>query len=215
MHQALIFLHCITMAFVFGNGGNIYTPIRSIDHMRPVLASLQDLPFNVRRRRSQNMNIRGNVGIIRVSNTGQQDSLNIAITLFEKSNFRVKSILSVKNLEIEDALTNMLIDPNIHIIVCIGGTGISKTDITIETVKSVFHKEINGFGELFRHLTHTKWNHLVTNIGIIAMDTRCTAGIANNKLIFAIPGSPDATTLAIKELIIPGAPTLLGQLLKE
>lgn len=203
------------MVFVFGNDGNIYTPIRSIDTMRPTLASLQDLPLNVRRRRAQNRNIRGNVGIIGLSNTGQTDSLKIAIPLFEKSNFRVKRILAIKNHEIGDAMNDMLIDPTIHIIVCIGGTGISKSDITIETVKILFQKELTGFGELFRQLTHTKWNHLIKNIGILAMDTRSIAGVANNKLIFAIPGSPDATTLAIKELIIPGVPTLLGQLMKE
>lgn len=177
--------------------------------------SENDLPLNIRNKRIQNMRLRGNVGILRLSDTGQTDSTKIAITLLKRARFRVTHMISVKNLEIEGPLTYMLNHPTIHIIICIGGTGVSNTDITIETVKPLFQKELIGFGELFRYLTYIKWNHLKHKIGIMSMSTRTTAGVANNKLLFAIPGSPDATELAIKEIIIPGSPTLLGQLRKN
>jgi len=124
-------------------------------------------------------------------------------------------VISINNFDIEEALKNMLTNPNVNIIICIGGTGISKTDITIEVVKSVLQKELDGFGELFRYFTHKKWKHLIKDIGILSIDTRATAGVVNNKIIFAIPGSPDATELAIKEIIIQAIPTLLGQLKKD
>lgn len=177
--------------------------------------SLQNLPVNIITRRSQNIKLRDNVGIIRISDSRQIDSVKIATDLLEEAGFKVASVISINNIDIEEALKNMLINPNVNIIICIGGTGISKTDITIEVVKSVFQKELDGFGELFRYLTHKKWKHFITDVGIMSIDTRTTAGVANNKLIFVIPGSPDATELAIKEIIIPGTPTLLGQLQKE
>ena len=173
------------------------------------------MPVNISTRRSQNVKIRDNMGIIRVSNSRQTDSVKIATELLEEAGFKITNVIYINNLEIEEALKNMLINPNVNIIICIGGTGISKTDITIEIVKSIFQKEIDGFGELFRYLTHEKWKHLITDLGILSVDTRTTAGVANNKLIFAIPGSPDATELAIKEIIIPGTPSLLGQLQKD
>lgn len=178
-------------------------------------ATLQDLPDNISTRRSQNVKIRDNVGIIRVSNSRQTDSVKIATDLLEETGFKVTSVVSINNLEIEEALKNMLINPNVKIIICIGGTGISKTDTTIEVVKSIFQKELDGFGELFRYLTYKKWKHFIPDLGILSIDTRITAGVSNNKLIFAIPGSPDATKLAIKEIIIPATPTLLGQLQKD
>jgi len=186
-----------------------------VKYIKNKKASLQDLPVNISTRRSQNIKIRDNVGIIRVSNSRQTDSVKIATKLLEDAGFKVTIAISINSHEIEEAFKNMLINTNVNIIICIGGTGISKTDITIEVIKSVLQKEIDGFGELFRYLTHMKWKHLTTDLGILSIDTRTTAGVANNKLIFAIPGSPDATELAIKEIIIPGTPSLLGQLQKD
>lgn len=37
-----------------------------------------------------------------------------------------------------------------EIIISTGGTGIGKRDITIETIKPLFKKELNGFGEIGR-----------------------------------------------------------------
>lgn len=186
-----------------------------VKYIKNKKASLQDLPVNISTRRSQNVKIRDNVGIIRISNSRQTDSVKIATDLLEESGFKVTSAISINNHEIEEVLKNMLINTNVNIIICIGGTGISKTDITIEVVKSVLQKEIDGFGELFRYLTYKKWKHLIMELGLLSIDTLTTAGVANNKLIFAIPGSPDATELAVKEIIIPAVPTLLGQLQKD
>jgi molybdenum cofactor biosynthesis protein B len=181
----------------------------------PALAPLPILPLNVVTRRTQNMQIRDTVGIICVSNSGQTVSFNLAKELFERAGFPVTSAVSIHSADTEDTLKTMLINPNVNIIVCIGGTGISKTDTTVDIVKTLIQQELDGFGELFRYLTYTKWKHVIKDIGILALDSRATAGVANHKLIFAIPGSPEATELAIKELIIPGTPCLLGQLQKE
>lgn len=177
--------------------------------------SLQDLPTNVTKRRTQTINLRDTVGIIVTSNTDRIESGTIAASLLKNAGFEVKDLIVVKNLDIDEALKNMLLDPKLSTILCIGGTGISKSDITVEAVEKIIQRHLPGFGELFRFLTYKKWKHLKEKIGILALDTRAMAGVVNNKIIFVIPGSPEATELAVKELIIPGLPTLLGQLRKE
>jgi molybdenum cofactor biosynthesis protein B len=71
-----------------------------------------------------------------------------------------------------------------------GGTGVSIRDITIETVRPFFEKELPGFGELLRRVSYDE-------IGSAAMLTRATAGVARGKLLVCMPGSPGAVKTAL------------------
>lgn len=82
------------------------------------------------------------------------------------------------------------------IIVC-GGTGVSLTDVTIETVRPMLIKTLPGFGELFRRLSYDE-------IGSAAIMTRALAGVTDQgKVVFCIPGSPQAVKLVMTKLILP------------
>jgi molybdenum cofactor biosynthesis protein B len=82
------------------------------------------------------------------------------------------------------------------IIVC-GGTGVSITDVTIETVRPLMIKTLPGFGELFRKLSYDE-------IGSAAIMTRALAGVTDQgKAVFCIPGSPQAVKLVMTKLILP------------
>ena len=72
-----------------------------------------------------------------------------------------------------------------------GGTGVSSRDITIETVRPYFEKELPGFGELLRRVSHEE-------VGSAAMLTRATAGITSGKLLVCMPGSPNAVKTALE-----------------
>lgn len=72
-----------------------------------------------------------------------------------------------------------------------GGTGVSKRDITIETVRPYFEKELPGFGELLRRASYL-------GVGSAAILTRATAGVARGKLLVCMPGSPDAVKTALQ-----------------
>ena len=72
-----------------------------------------------------------------------------------------------------------------------GGTGLSPRDITVETIRPFFEKELEGFGEMVRRLGFEE-------IGPSAILTRATAGVASGKLIVCMPGSPDAVRTAMK-----------------
>ncbi len=81
------------------------------------------------------------------------------------------------------------------IIISTGGTGLSPSDVTIEAVTPFFEKDMPGFGELFRYKS-------LEQIGNSVMLTRAVAGVARGKVIFCLPGSPNAVKLAL-ELILP------------
>jgi molybdenum cofactor biosynthesis protein B len=83
-----------------------------------------------------------------------------------------------------------------------GGTGISPSDVTIETITPLFEKELHGFGEVFRWLSYQA-------IGSAAVMTRATAGIMQGKAVFCIPGSPQAVRLCLEKLILPEAGHIL------
>lgn len=108
-------------------------------------------------------------------------------------------------------------DPEIQVIISTGGTGLTGRDVTPEAFRSVYDKEIEGFGELFRALSFK-------NIGTSTIQSRATAGLANGTFLFALPGSPGAVTdgwdLILKEqLDIRHQPCnfveLMPRLLKE
>ncbi|WP_085992595.1 MogA/MoaB family molybdenum cofactor biosynthesis protein [Oceanobacillus senegalensis] len=86
-----------------------------------------------------------------------------------------------------------------------GGTGIAYRDVTIESVEPLFDKHLPGFGELFRFLSFQY------DIGTASILSRATCGVANNCLIFSIPGSTGAVTLAMEKLILPE----IGHMVKE
>ena len=85
---------------------------------------------------------------------------------------------------------------NSNCIIVNGGTGLTHDDCTIEAVLPLLDKKIDGFGELFRMISYKE-------IGSSSMLSRAIAGICDGKVIFCIPGSTAAVTLATKDLIIP------------
>lgn len=97
---------------------------------------------------------------------------------------------------------------DIDVIITTGGTGISQRDVTIEALKPLFTKELEGFGEIFRYLSYSE------DVGTRALLSRAVAGTVDNKLIFALPGSTGAVKLGIERLIKPELNHLVHELTK-
>lgn len=76
------------------------------------------------------------------------------------------------------------------VIITTGGTGVSGRDVTVEAVRAIFEKELEGFGEIFRRKSYER-------LGEIALLTRAVAGVYSDTLIFALPGSPDAVETGV------------------
>jgi len=82
------------------------------------------------------------------------------------------------------------------LVVMNGGTGIAERDSTIEAIRPLLSKELEGFGELFRMLSYQE-------IGAAAFLSRALAGIAQGRILVALPGSPAACRLAMEKLLLP------------
>lgn len=98
--------------------------------------------------------------------------------------------------EIKSAITADLENADVKVIICNGGTGIAKRDVTVEAVCPFLEKRIEGFGEFFRYLSYEE-------IGIAAMMSRAIGGVAFGKIILCIPGSSGAVRLAMDKIILP------------
>ena len=140
-----------------------------------------------------------NISIIIVSDTRTDDtdkSGKKLKQLAEADGHTVKSKVIVKDniYEIRKTLSDFIFDRKIDVVLLSGGTGITGSDGTPEAVIPLLDKIIDGFGEIFRHLSFDK-------IKTSSLQTRALAGVANKTFIFVLPGSVDACVTAWKGII--------------
>ncbi len=77
------------------------------------------------------------------------------------------------------------------VVIFTGGTGLNPKDVTIEAVKPMLEREIEGFGEIFRLKSYQE-------IGYRAMLSRTLAGIYDGKAVFCLPGSKNAVKVGVE-----------------
>jgi molybdenum cofactor biosynthesis protein B len=130
------------------------------------------------------------IAVLTISDTrGQADdkSGQTLIDLLERDGHRLaaRAIVRDEVPAIVAQLRAWIADPGVDAVIATGGTGVTGRDVTPEAFHSVFDKEIEGFGELFRMLSYEK-------IKTSAMQSRATGGVAGGTYLFALPGSPGA-----------------------
>lgn len=84
---------------------------------------------------------------------------------------------------------------DIQVILINGGTGFTPGDCVPEAISALFDRPVTGFGELFRMLSFEE-------IGTATLQSRALAGLANQTLIFAMPGSTKACRTAWEKIIV-------------
>lgn len=87
-------------------------------------------------------------------------------------------------------------DRTVDAIIVSGGTGITPRDVTPEALAPLVTKPIPGFGELFRMLSFQE-------IGTAAITSRAEAAVAQETLVFLLPGSTGACRLGMQQIILP------------
>jgi len=137
------------------------------------------------------------------------DSGRIIKKFLESGNHRVLfyDVLKDDKEQLEKIMEKLISDSDIEVIITNGGTGISKRDITIEVVSRFIEKELKGFGELFRYLGYKE-------IGSSAIMSRTLAGVSKGKVIISLPGSENAVTLAMSDIIIPELGHMLWEVIR-
>lgn len=142
-----------------------------------------------------------NIAVITLSNsrTAKNDeSGDIIQTLLEEKGHGVgiRKLIADNRTVLRATLRELARQKDVPVIITTGGTGISPTDITIETVKGMLEKELPGFNSLFMMLSYPQAKSA-------SMLSRALAGTMRGKIIFCLPGSPRACKLATEALILP------------
>jgi len=132
---------------------------------------------------------------------------DLIVDLLEKAGHRVvfRTVVPDDRVLIGQSVGNALGMNDVDAVITCGGTGVSLSDVTIETIRPLLRKTLPGFGELFRRLSYDE-------IGSAALLSRALAGVADKgKVIFCVPGSPQAVRLCLERLILPE----VGHILKH
>ena len=88
------------------------------------------------------------------------------------------------------------IDAGARFVFCTGGTGLGDRDLTVDTVRPMLEKVLDGYGEWFRRAS---WDQ----IGPAAILSRALAGKLRKSLVVCSPGSTAAVELALGEVLVP------------
>jgi len=96
--------------------------------------------------------------------------------------------------KIRAVLSQWIADQDIHGVIITGGTGFYGRDSTPEAVLPLLDKTMPGFGELFRSVSYDE-------IGSSTIQSRAMGGLANNTVIFCLPGSTGACKTAWTKII--------------
>ena len=131
-----------------------------------------------------------NISILTVSDTRDRDSDTSGLYLEEQAagaghNVIERRVVKDDPYILRATVSAWIAEDERHVIICTGGTGFTPRDSTPEALLPLFDKTIDGFGELFRQLS-------VDDIGTSTVQSRCVGGIANQTLIFCLPGSTGA-----------------------
>ena len=107
-------------------------------------------------------------------------------------------------IKVAEAIRAHLGRKHVRAVITTGGTGVTSRDTTYEAVASMFDKQLDGFGELFRMLSYQQ-------VGAAAMLSRACAGVVTGCVVFVLPGSEAAVRLGMEKLILPE----LGHVVRE
>lgn len=135
-----------------------------------------------------------NISVLTVSDTrtiAEDTSGDALIELLTEAGHHLNERKLVKDdvYQMRAAVSQWIADQATHVVLITGGTGFYSRDSTPEAMTPLFDKTIEGFGELFRHLSFLE-------IGTSTIQSRAIAGLANQTLIFCLPGSTGACKTA-------------------
>ena len=139
------------------------------------------------------------VAVLTVSDTrGEEDDTSgkyLAESLQEAGHKLAEKAIVIDDIyQIRAVVSRWIAAENVDAVLVTGGTGFSGRDSTPEAVGPLFDKHIDGFGEVFRYLS-------LEEIGSSTVQSRAIGGLANDTVVFCVPGSTGACRTAWEGLI--------------
>ncbi len=140
-----------------------------------------------------------NIAVMTVSDSRNESTDKSGALLVDRltkagHQLRDKQIQPDDIYRIRAGVSTWIADPEVHVVITTGGTGVTGRDGTPEAITPLLDKLIDGFGEMFRALS---W----PDIGTSTLQSRCLAGVANGTYVFCLPGSTGACATGWDELI--------------
>ncbi|CAI2088990.1 molybdenum cofactor biosynthesis protein B [Serratia ficaria] len=105
-----------------------------------------------------------------------------------------RAIVKDNIYQIRAQVSAWIADERLQAVLITGGTGFTARDNTPEALLPLFDREVEGFGELFRMVSYEE-------IGTATIQSRALASLANQTVIFAMPGSTRACRTAWERII--------------
>lgn len=106
-----------------------------------------------------------------------------------------RALLPDDRYQMRALVSRWIAEASVDGILVTGGTGFTGRDSTPEALLPLLDKEMPGFGELFRAISHEE-------IGTSALQSRAFAGLANSTFVFCLPGSTSACRTAWERIIL-------------
>jgi molybdopterin adenylyltransferase len=130
------------------------------------------------------------IAVLTVSDTRTRENDTSGDTLVERltgagHTLAERLLLRDDVVAIRNQLTKWIVSGEVDVIITTGGTGLTGRDVTVEAMRPLFEKEIDGFSVLFHQISYEK-------VGTSTMQSRACAGLARGTLMFALPGSTGA-----------------------
>jgi molybdopterin adenylyltransferase len=140
------------------------------------------------------------IAVITISDTRTAADDKSGDTLVERATaagHRLVTRLIVKDdvRQIRAAVRKLVKRPDIDVVITTGGTGLTGRDVTVEALRPLFDKEIEGFGVVFHMISYQK-------IKTSTMQSRATAGVVDGVYVFCLPGSPGACRDGWDEILL-------------
>ena len=130
------------------------------------------------------------VAVLTVSDTRTEDTDTSGLTLqrrAEEAGHTVaeRRIVPDDRAAIRAAVTHWIAADDVDVVITTGGTGLTGRDVTVEAVRPLFTKEIDGFSVVFHMVSYE-------SVGLSTLQSRACAGMANGTFVFCLPGSNGA-----------------------
>lgn len=131
-----------------------------------------------------------NIAVLTVSDTRNEDTDSSGRYLVEALTgaghvLAEKVILKDDKYDIRALVARWIASAEVQVVIITGGTGFTGRDTTPEAVMPLLDTQIDGFGELFRHITYQE-------LGTSTVQSRALGGLANRTAVFCLPGSTGA-----------------------
>ncbi len=139
----------------------------------------EDLPFRPVR-----------IGVLTVSDTRTRETDSSGDTLQKRIEADghvvvARSLVRDDSAAIRAGAERWIADPGIDVVISTGGTGLTGRDVTVEALKPLFEKEIEGFSVIFHKISYE-------SVGLSTLQSRACAGLVRGTFVVLLPGSPGA-----------------------